>query len=82
MWSPKNAIMVFQLGGTFLYFREVLLHDFSELPQIAKMVTVHGFVSSPRCKIGGFFSLFALKGQNRLAQGNALGNEANKHFKP
>ncbi len=30
----------------------------------------------------GFFSLFALKGQNRLTQGNALGNEANKHFKP
>ena len=27
-------------------------------------------------------SLFALKGQNRLAQGNALGNEASKRFTP
>jgi len=39
-------------------------------------------LTSSRCKIGGFFSLFALKGQNRSIQGTALGNEANKHFKP
>jgi len=25
---------------------------------------------------------YALKGQNRSAQGNALGNETNKYFKP
>ena len=32
--------------------------------------------------IGGFFSLFALKGQNRLTQGNALGNKTNNFLSP
>ena len=72
------------VGGTFLYFREVFLYNprWYDFIYHCLFVTVHRFVSSPRCEIGGFFSLFALKGQNRLTQGNALGNEANKHFKP
>jgi len=52
MWSHKNAIMVFQPGATFLYFREVLLykprHETQSSSQVGCdvshhfSVTVHG----------------------------------------
>ena len=50
MWSPKIAIMVFQLGATFLYFREVLCMTFGPVAatEFSRwmayfFVTVHGF---------------------------------------
>jgi hypothetical protein len=57
-------------------------HEIHERHENKKKSNRSRVISSPRCKIGGFFSLLALKGQNRPAQGNALGNEASKHFKP
>ena len=57
-----------------------MVHWVASFLVLSPRLYVVGFLLAPAVK-QGFFSLFALKGQNRLARGNALGNEANKHFR-